>query len=90
MIVFTLMYARWLAPAVEGRPLGQLSTLFLCMHFMAQSVFTVAAHVWEVRGGEPVKTDARDRLVRVGLVLGPLAVIALGWYASRPHPSSRT
>jgi hypothetical protein len=75
MIVFTLFYARWLAPAVEGHSLGQLSTLFVSMHLMAQSAFTVAMHTKEL----PCCKSWRFSL---GFALMVVAAAALGWMTS--------
>ncbi len=86
MIVFTLLYARLLSPAVEGQPLTQLTTLFLTLHFVGQSAFTVAAHVREL----PLHGVRREasrflRLAGIGAALFLMIAVALGWYASTPR-----
>lgn len=78
MIVFTLFYARWLAPAVAGHSLGQLSLLFLCIHFMAQSAFTVGMHVKEVTG----ENSSR---FRIALLVAVVLAGTIGWLTSRPR-----
>ena len=84
MAVFTLLYARWLAPAVAGHPLGQLTTLFVTLHFVCQSALTVAAHVRELPRREGEMEDSRGWVTALGLLLIFAAVI-VGGYASTPH-----
>ena len=84
MIVFTLLYARWLAPAVAGHPLGQLTTLFVTLHFICQSSFTVAAHVRELPRREGETQAGHGWVTASGLIL-IVAAIVTGAYAATPH-----
>jgi hypothetical protein len=82
MIVFTLLYARWLAPAVDGIALSPLSTLMLCIHLIVQAAFTVALHVRELPSPRmfPDRAAARAAGAMVGTIL--LGAAAIGWLAS--------
>jgi hypothetical protein len=88
MIVFTLLYARWLAPAVDGISLSTVSTTFLCVHLIVQSAVTVAFHVREL----PTRSAFPDRSVARTLIGTSLVVLVgaavLGFLAS-PHRTVR-
>jgi hypothetical protein len=79
MIVLTLLYAQWLLPAVDGSPRSKLASLFLVIHLMVQSAFTVGAHVREVA----TRSGGRSSTL-LGLTF-IVCMFALGWYASTPQ-----
>jgi hypothetical protein len=82
MIVFTLLYAQFLRPAVDSHPVGQLSGLFLCLHLVGQSAFTVAAHVKELPRREAFVIPSAFRFAATGAGIILLGVAAIGWLAS--------
>lgn len=85
MIVFTLLYARWLAPAAAGQSLGPLGTLLLCVHLGVQSAFTVAAHARELPGRAAFVNAGAARFVAIGALIVLAGAAALGWAAASPR-----
>jgi hypothetical protein len=82
MIGFTLLYARWVAPAARGVDLNKLSTFFLCLHLIAQSAFTVGAHVHELHAHAwSMDPDARRATTLSGIAL-LFAALAVGWFSN--------
>jgi hypothetical protein len=82
MIVFTLLYAQFLRPAVDSNPVGQLSSLFLCLHLIGQSAFTVAAHVKELPGRNAFVISSAFRFAAIGAGIVLLGAAAIGWLAT--------
>jgi hypothetical protein len=82
MIVFTLLYARFLRPAVDAKPVGQVSGLFVCLHLVGQSAFTIAAHVKELPGRSAFVIPSAFRFAATAAAIVLLGAIAIGWLAS--------
>jgi hypothetical protein len=82
MIVFTLLYARFLRPAVDANPVGQVSGLFLCLHLIGQSAFTVAAHAKELPGRNSFVIPSAFRFAAIGAGIVLLGAAAIGWLAT--------
>jgi hypothetical protein len=82
MIVFTLLYARFLRPAVDANPVGQVSGLFVCLHLIGQSAFTVAAHVKELPGRSAFVIPSAFRFAAIGAGIVVLGAAAIGWLAT--------
>jgi hypothetical protein len=82
MIVFTLLYARWLAPAVNGIGVSPVATTFLCVHLIAQSAFTVAAHVRELPGRAAFPDPGAARSLGLMSLTVLLGAAALGFLVS--------
>ena len=85
MIVFTLMYARWLAPAARGAELGQLTCLFVSIHLMCQGAFTVAMHVRELPGRAAFVDPRGARAAGILVLIILIGAAAIGWIASKPR-----
>jgi hypothetical protein len=86
MIVFTLLYARLLLPAVRGEPLSAVMSIFLSIHLVGQSAFTIAAHVGELPLRRAGARGAAGGVARsVGLLVVLAVAAAVGWYASTPQ-----
>jgi hypothetical protein len=82
MIVFTLLYARFLRPAVDANPIGQVSGLFVCLHLIGQSAFTVAAHVKELPRRTSFVIPSAFQFAAIGAGIVLLGAAALGWLAT--------
>jgi hypothetical protein len=86
MIVLTFLYARFLSPAVDGRPLSRVMSIYLVIHLAAQSAFTVAAHLGEMpMRVASILAPRRAALAAVCTLLALAAVAALGLHASTPR-----
>lgn len=79
MLILTLLYSHWLVPMVDGSPRSKLASLFLVIHLMVQSAFTVGAHVREIsqRSGGGLLNVLGTSFVA--------CMFALGWFASMPQ-----
>jgi hypothetical protein len=84
MIVLTLLYARWLAPAVDGQPMPPVTAMFLCAHLIGQSAFTVAAHARELPSRRQFVVPSAARFAAISAVVVLLGAAAIGWLASDP------
>jgi hypothetical protein len=85
MIVFTLMYARFVAPVARGLEVMELTATLLCIHLIAQSTFTVAAHVRELPGRKAFVDPRGARAAGVLVLVILIGAAALGWIASTPR-----
>jgi hypothetical protein len=82
MIVFTLLYARWIAPAAAGIHVSPLATSILCGHLIVQSAFTVAAHVRELPSPRMFPDPAAARTLGAMVLAILLGAAVIGWVAS--------
>lgn len=85
MIFFTLMYARWLAPVVDGLDVNELTSTILAVHLIAQSAFTVAVHVRELPGRAEFVDPRGARASRMMFSFVLIGAALVGGFASRPH-----
>jgi hypothetical protein len=81
MTAFSLLYAQWLAPAVVGQKIAPLAGLFLAVHLIAQSAFTVAAHARELSGRRTF--GAAFPKIGMGVLVLIAGSVALGAFASK-------
>lgn len=81
MILFTLLYARFLAPAVEGGPLSRVMSIYLLVHLCVQSAFTIGAHLSEL----PWQSRAHVPTLALTLLATLVLAGAIGSYASTPR-----
>lgn len=86
MIVFTLMYAQWIAgTAASGLRPSELTATLLSMHLIVQSAFTVAVHAHELPTRAAFADPRGARAAGAVVLIVLLGAAAIGWIASTPR-----